>query len=92
MKITDARAWLTARSSRVRTQGGEVVIGIPLDTAAAIAALLPAGDPPATVPATETPTVVEPTEPEKVVDTESGPVKVPQKKTAKKISKKRRKR
>ena len=26
MKITDARAWLTARSSRVRTQGGEVVI------------------------------------------------------------------
>lgn len=78
MKIADAQAWLTSRSSRVSTRSGEVVIGLPLDVAEEIAALLRT-DP---TPAPEydlIPRAPEP-EPEKVVDTESGPVKVPQKK------------
>ena len=98
MKITDARDWLTARSSRVRTQGGQVVVGIPLGTAEQIAALLPPEipvihpeQPVNTDPPPETVTTASSTE--RVVDTESGPVKVPQKKKAKKkAAKKRRKR
>jgi hypothetical protein len=87
MKITDARAWLTARSSRIRTEGGEVMIGIPLDMAAEIAFLLL----PAQTPGPEVPKAPEPTpEPERVVDTESGPVT--QEKAKKKKTKKRGKR
>ena len=96
MKIADARAWLTARSSRVRTQSGEVVIGIPLDMAGEIAGLLPPEIP--TVPP-EQPVRTDPqpevvtttTSTERVVDTESGPVKVPEKKTQKKVAKKKAK-
>ncbi len=95
MKIIDARAWLTARSSRVRTEGGEVVIGIPLDTATEIADLLqeppefPMVHPEQPVRSDpQPPTVTTTSEPERVVDTESGPVRVPEKKVAKKKAKK----
>ena len=105
MNITDAKAWLTARSSRVRTEGGQVVIGIPLDVAAEIADLIKIDTTPApeydlipkapepTAMVVEAPVVVVPTpEVEKVVDTESGPVKIPSKKAAKKKKKRRGKR
>ena len=99
MNIAEARKLLTDRHSRIHDAYGMIYIGLSLEDAEAIAGLLPAGDPPAAVPP-ETPTELHMQridtsvrwKPEKVVDTESGPVKVPQKKTAKKKTKKRGKR
>ena len=81
MNIDEARKLLTDRHGRIHYADGMIYIGLSLEDAEAIAGLLPAGDPPAAAPPKPTP------EPEKVVDTESGPMKVPQKKAAKKAAK-----
>ena len=91
MNIAEARKLLTDRHSRIHDADGMIYIGLSLEDAEAIAGLLPIVD---ETPAPEYERLAktpEPTpEPEKVVDTESGPVKVPHKKTAKKTKKRRK--
>ncbi len=79
MNITEARELLTHRHSRVHNPDGGVYIGLSLEDAEAIAALLPIID-----------TSV-PRKPEKAIEAKPEPVKVPEKKVAKKKTRERRK-
>ncbi len=74
MNIIDARKLLTHRHSRIHDTNGDTYIGLSLEDAEAIAGLLPAGDPPATVPPKPA------SEPEKAVEAKPEPVRAVQKK------------